>query len=322
MQATAVTTDHHARPSRLGDAIRSRDRHVAQQGGQVACGRGREPQPGQPGAQHGTSPRLGQRLQCVEFDRSAGQDPREVVSDAGSLGFERVAGVVGHPSCGRGDRRPALPQRGQDFEAQVVAVEATIQVRGVLLPAQALRAGPCAEFVAREFEQRPRVPCRGAEAAERRHARDRAQPASAQPLQQDGLELVVGVVGGEQHLTRFEPGRERGIASFAGCSLRTLARIQVDGDPDFVAGDAVRVRQLTARTRPLRGIGMQRMIDVDGPQSRGETARVCQLRQRDEQDRGVEPAAQCDTESWRVFRGRPPGPERARDRGLSPVGGG
>ena len=44
---------------------------------------------------------------------------------------------------------------------------------------------------------------------------------------------------------------------------------------------------------------MQRMIDVDCPQSCGKTARVCQLRQRDEQDRGVEPAAQRDTEPCR-----------------------
>ena len=113
------------------------------------------------------------------------------------------------------------------------------------------------------------MPCRCAEAAERRHARNRAQPATAQPLQQDGLELVVGVVGGEQHLTRFEPGSKRGITSLAGCSLGTLAPVHVHGDTDFVAGNAVRVRQLTARASPLHGISMQRMIDVDCPHSCG-----------------------------------------------------
>ena len=49
---------------------------------------------------------------------------------------------------------------------------------------------------------------------------------------------------------------------------------------------------------------MQRMIDVDGPQSRGKAARLCQLRQRDEQDRGVESAAQRDTEPRRFSAAR------------------
>ncbi len=71
----------------------------------MRAGAGGKPEPGEPGPQHGPLPRLGQRLQRVEFDRSARQDPRQVLGDAGRLGFERVAGEVGNPSCRRGDRR-------------------------------------------------------------------------------------------------------------------------------------------------------------------------------------------------------------------------
>ena len=56
------------------------------------------------------------------------------------------------------------------------------------------------EFRAGEAEQWPRVPA-GPEATHRRHARDGAQPATPQPLQQHALELVVRMMGRQQHLT-------------------------------------------------------------------------------------------------------------------------
>ncbi len=148
------------------------------------------------------------------------------------------------------------------------------------------------------------MPRRRAEAAERRHARDRAQPAAAQPLQQDRFELVVGVMSGEQDLARFEPVGQRRIARFAGGGLGALPRDPRHDDTDVVEGNAVRRRKLATRTCPVRGIGLQRVIDVDRPQARVQPARAGQLRQRDEQDRGVESAAQCDAESRSVFAAR------------------
>jgi hypothetical protein len=71
------------------------------------------------------------------------------------------------------------------------------------------------------------------------------------------------------------------------------------------------VRKLATRACPSRGIGLQGVIDVDGPQSRVQLALAGQLRSRDQQDRGVQPAAQCDAESWRVFAtGRRDGSEQ------------
>ena len=50
---------------------------------------------------------------------------------------------------------------------------------------------------------------------------------------------------------------------------------------------------------------MQAVVDVQRTYARAQAAGGDELRQRDQQDRGIEPAAQCDTQSRRQFnRGR------------------
>ena len=100
-----------------------------------------------------------------------------------------------------------VKQGRQHGVAQVIAVEAQVGVRRVLHPGEATVPREPFECLALEAEQRSRVPGVARQRSERRHARDRAQPAAAQPLQQHRLELVVRVVGGEQHLARREPLR-------------------------------------------------------------------------------------------------------------------
>ena len=148
------------------------------------------------------------------------------------------------------------------------------------------------------------MPRRRTEPAERRHARDRAQPASAQPLQQDRFELVVRVMSGEQDLTGFEPVGQRRIARLAGGGFGTLPRDPRHDDADVIEANAVRPGELLTCPCPLRGVGLQRVIDVDRPQARVQLAPWANCASATSMHRGVESAAQCDAESRSVFAAR------------------
>ncbi len=128
-----------------------------------------------------------------------------------------------------------------------------------------------------------------------------AQPAAAQPLQQDRLELVIGMVRGEQDLARLQPGGERGIARLARGGLGTLR----PAARDHVTRTSIEGND-RGRGQPRRRPRAQRAESACNPWStwmRPQAAACnvparCQLRQRHQQDRGVEAAAQRDAETW------------------------
>ena len=169
----------------------------------------------------------------------------------------------------RGRRRPALADRRQhpkragscdrSADRRWTGPRAT---RGRCCPAQS-----CSSARVNPSSGRTSQP--PAKVVTRPHACHRAQSAAAQPLQQHRLELIVGVVGGQQQLGRARAARR----------MRHSAR-RAPPPPDFRPAPAGRPRARPRRpdraappmqrcARTTRRIRMQAVVDVDGAQRAG-----------------------------------------------------
>ena len=131
---------------------------------------------------------------------------------------------------------------------------------------------------------------------DRRHARNRAQAAAAQPLQQHGLELVVGMMRRQQRLAGAQSFGEHPVTGRPGSSLGTLARTRPRIDTNDFAVDAERSRDGRAVPGPSLRIPVQAVIDVDGSHGLQQPAIAAtgQVGKPRQQDGRIEAAAQRD----------------------------
>ena len=112
----------------------------------------------------------------------------------------------------------------------------------------------------------------------RRHAGERTQASSAQPLQQDGFELVVRVMRSQQHLVRLQASRKCRVARLAGRRFRAAARCRACVHTELHQWHAELRRLQRAPYRPGCGINLQAVIDV-GRAQRQRMAGLADLRQ-------------------------------------------
>ena len=163
----------------------------------------------------------------------------------------------------------------------------------VLDPLQVARATERFEFVPAHAEQRPHELAR----TESRPRGNRAQPPDARAAhqaQQEGLDLIVGMVRGQQRLTGRQRLRKGGVAGTPGGGLDAVAGRAIDIDQDDFERHSQRSGHARAMRRPGIRIVMQTVIDVDGSQA-GVAEFRAQFVQRVQEHRRIESAAERDT---------------------------
>ncbi len=151
------------------------------------------------------------------------------------------------------------------------------------------------ELRARERQQRPREDP-GPELPERDDAAQAADPGATHHPQQQRLELIVGVMSGQQPFRWLEQAPQRAVAHIARRGFQALAARAIHRNAQADVLDAERGSGLRAPLAPVRGIRMQPVIDMRGTQARAEI----EAPQRGEQHGRVETAAEGD----RHARGR------------------
>ncbi len=189
--------------------------------------------------------------------------------------------------CARGVR-PARCEPRHHLQPQVVAFEARVGVGWILDPSQPLGLRPRADRVARQSQPRARQPT-GGERPQRAHSTQALGAGGAQQAQQQGLGLVIGVVGGDQDLASVQGIGEGRVARRARGGFQPASAARLDLHALHLQRDAERGGLRAHRGRPAGTVGMQAVVDVD----RGQAARARRRlgRQRVQQCGGVEPAA-------------------------------
>ena len=105
--------------------------------------------------------------------------------------------------------------------AKKIPVEIGILVAAVFDPGKRRLEGVLRQLTPCEPKQRPRQKTR-AEGSRRRHSSQAAGAAAAKQLQQQGLRLVVLVMGGKQHVARTHHACERPVTRFPRHRFQTL----------------------------------------------------------------------------------------------------
>jgi hypothetical protein len=146
---------------------------------------------------------------------------------------------------------------------QEVAIEARVDVGRILQPLELLGASPLLELGASELQQRAREPA-AAEDLDGGHATEAAQPGAAQQRHQHRLQLIVGVMRGQQDFVRLQDFPERRVARVASGRLDAHLCACRDADDQWDELDLERLRNPAAPPAPARRIGMQLMIDMRG----------------------------------------------------------
>ena len=141
-----------------------------------------------------------------------------------------------------------------------------------------------AESLARDVQQRADQPA-GAKPTPRRNPCESVRSSPPHHAQQQGLELIVGMVGGQKALARLEPGGNRGIARLTRRIFKPAPDFGRVG-PGHRQGNAETLAYPAAMSRPLVGPGLQAMVDMDG------TDRPVRLRGEVQKHGRVEPAAE------------------------------
>ena len=171
--------------------------------------------------------------------------------------------------------------------ANAVAGEAQILVGRVLHPLQSVRLGPARQLRPRQGQKGPQQPVPGRGVGQRcllAHAGQPQHPAAAAPAHLDGLELVVGMMGGDDHAGAhgrshvgqcpvapfacpgFQPAEAAGALQ-----RRTGGRIEPPGQeaqPQYASF-------IGTELQPVVGMGLQTMVHVrhHGPHGRPEYRR-------------------------------------------------
>ena len=245
-----------------------------------------------PVAQHARAARARQRLQDLDVEGvavAARIRQRQRIA--------RVQQVRGLRAQDRAAReavrgvRPAFAQQRQDLVAQEVAVRIAAGVAGVLDPVQAVRA--CVRVQGNTWlrKQRPPQPA-ACVAAPVAHRGQPIHAGAAQCAQQEGLGLVVAVVGEGEDLAITQRLRERAMACGARRALGAEAGIAVDADADQGQRYAQGHAGLVAMPGPGIGARLQAMVHMQRTQALAtDRGVVCEQVQ---QDGGIHPAAEAD----------------------------
>src|SRR6185312_2441779 len=195
-QAIPLATSAAARPAHLRVRIRTRR---DQRAGELCepARIGERMAPLNDPVPEGVAPAiLGQRAQMGDGqrvrDRSAFHiDAREQIEQPLGLG-----GVARSARDGAARSGPASAQQRGDAAAQIIAIEALVRVRRILDPFERVLVRPGLELRALDLEQWACDPS-VTEWGDCRHRRKPAQPRAAQQLQQNRLELIVGMLCGQ-----------------------------------------------------------------------------------------------------------------------------
>ena len=115
---------------------------------------------------------------------------------------------------------------------------------------------------------------------------------SPQGAQQEGLGLVVAMVGEGEDFVIGERLRECPMARIARGAFQAEAGCAVDVDMGNRQRHAQRIANALAVRGPSVGVGMQAVVHVDGAQA--GAARVVVARKHVQQDSGIQAAAEAD----------------------------
>ena len=223
-----------------------------------------------------------------------------------------VREVRGASSDHRGNRRPALTQQRQHALPQIVAIKSLIDIAVVVHPGHGTGARERFEFAARLTEQGAQQPAL-AEPRALTHGRQTRYTRAAQQLQQEGFELIVQMMRGEQQLARGHRARECGVTHLTRLGFERSTR------PLRHAHAAHHERDLEGRAEtatvlfPGSRRGTQLMIDVHRSQRESAPTRAApaQLLQRQKQRHRIDAATERHAKS-----GEAPACERALKRSL------
>ena len=127
---------------------------------------------------------------------------------------------------------------------------------------------------------------------DRRHGRQTVYPGPAQQLQQHGLGLIVGLVGGEQNLAWPNMPRECRVTRAARGGFQPLSAGLRDLRPLHRAGNVQTFAGQLRLPGPIRRMYMQPVIHVQRVQP--QRLRLAQLAKPMQKHAGIEAAAEGD----------------------------
>ena len=294
VQGVAPAAGLAAWPAYLGPGIRTGLEHVAD-GLQPAAARQGQVLVLQPPAQQVA---LAQGRQGTQFGyrqgagfqaaAALGIEARQLVLQGQRLGLQ--PGAVGD-ALGRGG--PALGQLRQHDMTQVVAVVLHAGIGGVLDPVDAEPAGGGKDLAAGPVEQRPAHPALG-KGGPARHGSESGRSAATQQRQQQGLGLIVAVLGREEPLAGAQTVGERRPAGAPRGGLGALAAPRRGIDMTDLEGHAESLAGLAAVLGPPVGRLAETMMDME----RGERWQaVAQLGEQVQQHAGIHAAAVGDAQA-------------------------
>src|SRR5690606_12753093 len=116
-------------------------------------------------------------------------------------------------------------------------------------------------------------------------------------MQEDGLALVVAVVGLQQEATRWQLPGKGVIASLACSGFDTQPRVPDHLDAAQPQGSIPACAQLSAMRRKGISCGLQPVVNVDGFQRGMQQACVAKFAPECQQDRGSEAATEGNQEA-------------------------
>ena len=211
-----------------------------------------------------------------------------------------LLGAQGHAARrGLGHGGPARLELGDKRLAQKVAVIAHVLIALILHPAKGEARRRLGQLGATHIEQRPQQQAAGKGLAWQ-DPRQPTQTGAALEGQQQGLQLIVLMVGGEQPLPLPHPGGQPLVTGGARLRLQTLAIAAGQSHPL----DQQLHRQLLTHgftmSDPLIGMGTEAVVHVQGAKRQAVLAGI--LRRQHQQQGGVEAATEGHQQTGGTFR--------------------
>ncbi len=279
--------------------VLSRQRHLLPQQSQLIPGGHLAPQPADPVAQQVVAPGHREPVQRLDIQGTSltGQPPVRL----GQLGQQRLLlGAQRHaPSGGAGHGGPARLELGDKRLAQEIAVIAHILIALILHPAVRKRLGHLCQLGPADLKQGAQQQA-GRKRLTRQYAGQAAHAGTTLEGQQQCLQLIVLMMGGEQPLPGPQAGGQPLIAGFPGLGLQALAIATHQLHPLYHE----RHRQLLTHGftmgHPAIGVRAQAVMHVQGAQHQPLLAG--KLRRQHQQHCGIEPATEGNQQAPGTFR--------------------
>ncbi|MNF71091.1 hypothetical protein D3C84_530340 [compost metagenome] len=211
-----------------------------------------------------------------------------------------LLGAQGHAARRRlGHGGPARLELGNELLAQEVAIVAHILVALILHPAIGQGLGQRRQLGPADLEQRAQQAAAG-EGLVRHHARQPPQSGAALERQQQGLQLIVLMMGGEQPLPLSQACGEALVAGLPRLGLQAVAAAPLQLHPLDHEGHRQLPAHLFTMGHPVVGVRAQAVVDVQGTQ--GKALLPGKTRRQHQQHSGVEPATEGHQQAPGTFR--------------------